>query len=109
MSSSGLFKCFLAIVFLLSVAWRIASPSINDSDQKDDLVDFLKRNHFGIATEQVGNLVTIIQANTASCGLKSSNLRPTDRTGISSNISPRAQIACSSSFAAGCTHNGRFY
>ena len=70
MSSSGLFKCFLAIVFLLSVAWKIASPSISDSNQKDDLVDFLKRNHFDIATEQIGNLVTIIQANTASCRLR---------------------------------------
>lgn len=70
MSSSSLFKCFLAIAFLLSVAWKIASPSIDDSDQKDNLVDFLKRNHFDIATEQIGNLVSIIQANTASCRLR---------------------------------------
>jgi hypothetical protein len=57
-------------VFLLSVTWKIASPAINDSDQKDNLVDFLKRNHFDVATDQIGNVVSIIQANTAPCQLR---------------------------------------
>lgn len=77
MSSSNLFKCFLAVVFLLSVGLKIAmAPSINNEDLKDDdLVDFLERNYFDIAVNvQKVNLVSIIHANTASCQLRIARL-----------------------------------
>jgi hypothetical protein len=74
-SSSSLFNYFLAIVFLLSVAWKIAIPAINDSDLNDGLVEFLKRNNFDIAATEQRAGVTIIQANTASCRLRIAVLR----------------------------------
>ena len=71
MSCSNLFKFFLASVFLLSVAWKIAIPSINSNDLKDDLVDFLERNYFDIVvTEKRVNFVSMIEAKTASCRLR---------------------------------------
>ena len=71
MSSSNLFKFFLASAFLLSVAWKIAIPSINSNDLKDDLVDFLERNYFDIVvTEKRVNFVSMIEAKTASCRLR---------------------------------------
>ena len=83
-SSSSLFKCFLAIVFLLSVAWKIASPSISDNylrsdltppinynDLKKDLTNFLGRKYSDlVVTEQRVNLISILEANTASCRLR---------------------------------------
>ena len=83
-SSSNLFKCFLAIVFLLSVAWKIASPSISDNfprndltpsinynDLKNALTSFLERNYSDlVVTEQRVNLISILVANTASCRLR---------------------------------------
>jgi hypothetical protein len=74
-SSSSVFNCFLAIVFLLSVAWKIAIPSINDNDLKDDLVEFLERNHFDIVVTERRAGVPVIQAKTASCQLRIAGLR----------------------------------
>jgi len=70
-SSSSLFKCFLVIVFLLSVAWKIAFPSINYNDFRNDLTDFLERHYSDlVVTEQRVNPFSIIEANTASCRLR---------------------------------------
>jgi hypothetical protein len=77
-NSSSTFKWLLAIVLLLSVAWKIAIRSDNENNPKDDLlVDFLKRNHFDVsATEQIVNDVSMIRAKTASCHLQIIRLAP---------------------------------
>jgi hypothetical protein len=76
-SSSGILKWSIAIVLLLSIAWKIAIPPDNQSDLKDHLVEFLERNGFNVVvTEQSVNYMPLIQANTASCRLQIARLTP---------------------------------
>lgn len=60
---------------MLSVAWKVAIPSYNDSDLKDKLVDFLKRSYPDIVvTDESAEFVPIIQAHTGSCELQIAGL-----------------------------------
>jgi hypothetical protein len=64
-------------VLLLSIAWKIAIPSVNPNARTDGLVKFFERNKFDVAvTERKIDGVPIIRANTASCRLQITNLRP---------------------------------
>lgn len=60
MNSSSAFRWLLAIVLLVSVAWKIAIRLGTETDPKDRLiVDFLKRNHFDVSpTEQIADDVS---------------------------------------------------
>jgi hypothetical protein len=67
----------LAIALVLSVAWKTAIRSGVENDDKEHLVDFLKRNHFEVSpAEQIVNDVSMIRAQTASCSLKIVQLAP---------------------------------
>ena len=67
----------LAIALVLSVAWKTAIGFGVENDDKEHLVDFLKRNHFEVSpTEQIVNDVSMIRAQTASCSLKIVQLAP---------------------------------
>ena len=77
MNSSSTFKWMLAIALVLSVAWKAAIRSGVENDDKEHLVDFLKRNHFEVSpAEQIVNDVSMIRAQTASCSLKIVQLAP---------------------------------
>jgi hypothetical protein len=76
-SSSGVLKWSIAIVLLLSIAWKVAISLDNQSDLKDSLVEFLERHGFNVVvTEQSVNHMPLIQANTASCRLQVARLTP---------------------------------
>ena len=60
-------------------------------------------------TKQMVNYVPIIQANTASCRLQIAKITQDGLIKISFDISPWAQIACSSSFVAGCILDSPYY
>jgi hypothetical protein len=76
-NSSSIFKWMLAIALVLSVAWKTAIRSGVENDDKEHLVDFLKRNHFEVSpAEQIVNDVSMIRAQTASCSLKLVQLAP---------------------------------
>lgn len=62
MNSSSTFRWLLAVVLLVSVAWKIAIRLGTETDPKDRLiVDFLKRNHFDVSpTEQVADDISVI-------------------------------------------------
>jgi hypothetical protein len=67
----------LAIALVLRVAWKTAISSGVGNDDKEYLVDFLKRNHFEVSPiEQIVNDVSMIRAQTASCNLKIVQLAP---------------------------------
>jgi hypothetical protein len=67
----------LAIALVLSVAWKTTIRSGAENDDKEHLVDFLKRNHFEVLpVEQIVNDVSMIRAQTASCSLKIVQLAP---------------------------------
>jgi hypothetical protein len=65
-SSSNVFKWLLAIVLLISFAWKVAIPS--EEDATDGLIAFLKRNHFTVAVTTTD--VQAIQAQSDSCRLR---------------------------------------
>ena len=77
MNSSNTFRWTVAIMLLFSVAWKTAIRSGVENDDKEHLVDFLKRNHFEVSPiEQIVNDVSMIRAQTASCSLKIVQLAP---------------------------------
>jgi hypothetical protein len=60
---------------MLSVAWKMAVPVSNNNDLNSDLVDFLKRNYPDIVvTEDKGDFVSSIKAETGSCRLRIAGL-----------------------------------
>jgi hypothetical protein len=62
---------------LLSVAWKTATPRGIESDPKERLIDFLKRNHFDVSPiEQIVNDVSMVRARKASCHLQIVQLDP---------------------------------
>lgn len=75
MNSSRVFKLFLASIFLLSVAWKIAIPSNKGVDPKFNLIKFLESNHFDIeTTAEITYGDTVIRATNASCRLEIASL-----------------------------------
>lgn len=95
MSSSSVFKLFIAIILLLSIAWKIAIPPESQNELKKSLISFFERNHFKVAvTEQMVNYLPIIQANTVSCHLQIARLTPDGSNGdlIRSLLTPRDSL-----------------
>jgi len=76
-NSSSIFRWILAIALVLSVAWKIVIRSGTDNGAKEQLIVFLKRNHFDVApTEQITSDISVIRAQTGSCALKIVQLAP---------------------------------
>jgi len=76
-SSSTALKASIAIILLVSIAWKITIQPDDPNDLKDDLVKFFERNHFNVVvTERVVNYMPIIQASAASCRLQVARLTP---------------------------------
>jgi hypothetical protein len=69
-NSFNIFRWLLAIVLLLSIAWKIAIPRGAESDSKERLIDFLKRNYLDVSAVQQIADVSMIRAETASCRLQ---------------------------------------
>ena len=75
MSSSRTFSWFIAAALVLSIGWKVAIPLDNPSHLKENLVDFLERNHFTVVvTDEAINNTPIIRATTASCELQVASL-----------------------------------
>ncbi|MCA1453685.1 hypothetical protein I6F35_10730 [Bradyrhizobium sp. BRP22] len=72
--SSG-FKWALATVLALAIGWKMVLPPDYQGHLKEDLVEFLERNHFNVvARYETGTL--IISANAASCQMHVAKLTP---------------------------------
>ena len=75
MSSSSAFKWFLAVVLLLSIAWKATASFGSESEPQDELINFLKGNHFVVTREAVDG-IPVIQAVSGSCRLQIADLHP---------------------------------
>jgi hypothetical protein len=76
-NSSGAFRWFIAGVLLLTIGWKIAIQPDDQIYLKEDLVNFLERNHFSVVvTDEMVNYTPIIRATTASCHLQIARLTP---------------------------------
>jgi hypothetical protein len=76
-NSSNIFRWSLVVVLLTSISWKIAVSSDNADSPKDNLVDFLKRNHFEVSVkDQAVNYLPVVRAKTASCTLQIVRLAP---------------------------------
>jgi hypothetical protein len=65
----------IALILLVTVAWKIAIPPDDDSDLKAHLVQFFERHHFdAVVSEEIVNYMRIIEANAASCQLRIARL-----------------------------------
>ena len=77
MNSSGAFRWSIAAVLLLTIGWKIAIQPDDPNYLKEDLVEFLERNHFSVVvTDEMVNYTPIIRATTASCHLQIGRLTP---------------------------------
>ena len=78
MNSSNSLKWSLALILLVSVAWKIAIPTADDeNDLRDHLVGFFERNHFDVVvSDEIVNYMPIIEANAASCQIRIARLTP---------------------------------
>jgi hypothetical protein len=77
MSSSSVLKGSIFTILLLSIAWKIATPTDNPRELQNGLIEFLERNHFNvIVTERVVNYMPIVEAHIASCHLQIAKLAP---------------------------------
>ena len=75
MNSSSAFKWFIVVLLVPTVAWKIAIPPDNPNSLKDDLINFLKRNHFDVVvTDTMVNYAPLIRASTATCRLQVARL-----------------------------------
>jgi hypothetical protein len=77
---SSAFKWALAAALVLAIGWKIVLPSDYQGHLKDDLVEFLEREHFNVvSTYETGTL--FIRATAASCQLHVANLNPDGSNG----------------------------
>ena len=75
MNSSSAFKWFIVVLLVPTVAWKIAIPPDNPDYLKDDLINFLERNHFDVVvTDTMVNYTPVIRASTATCQLQVARL-----------------------------------
>jgi hypothetical protein len=76
-NSSSVFKGLIALILLVTVAWKIAIPPDDDSDLKVHLVEFFERHHFDVVvSDEIVNYMPIIEANATSCQLRIARLTP---------------------------------
>jgi hypothetical protein len=74
-NSSRAFRWFIAVLLLPAVAWKIAIKPDNPDYLKDDLINFLERNHFDVVvTETLVNYTPVIRASSATCNLQVARL-----------------------------------
>ena len=80
MNSSTAFKCILAVALLLSIAWKVTILTNYQNDVDDNVLEFLKRNHFSVLITEP-NGVPIIEAKSGSCTLQVVRLEPDGSNG----------------------------
>ena len=77
MNSSRVFRWSIAIILLLSVAWKTAITPDDPNELKAALVKFLEHNGFYVAvTDRMVNYTPIIEGTKASCHLQIARLTP---------------------------------
>lgn len=77
MNYPAAFRAAIAAVLVLAIGWKIAIPHDIRGSMKQDLVDFLERNHFEVvATDEMMNDTLVIRATAASCRLQLAKLAP---------------------------------
>jgi hypothetical protein len=73
-SSSSAFKWCCVILLLLSIAWKATASFSGEPDHaRNELINFLKRNHF-VVSNQVVDGIPIIKGIADSCSLQIANL-----------------------------------
>jgi hypothetical protein len=81
-NSSGVFKWFIVVLLLPTVAWKIAVQPDNVDYLKENLINFLERNHFDVVvTNEMVNYTPVIRASTATCQLQVARLTPDGSNG----------------------------
>lgn len=77
MNSCIAFRCWIAIVLLLSIGWKMAIPADNPSDLTEYLVKFLESNHFDVVVgEEFVNYTPLIRATRHACEMQVTRLTP---------------------------------
>ena len=79
-NSSTAVKCILAVALLLSVAWKVAIPTYHQNDADDNVIEFLKRNHFNVLITELSG-APVIEAKRGSCSLQVFRLEPDGSNG----------------------------
>ncbi|MGY3604049.1 MULTISPECIES: hypothetical protein [unclassified Bradyrhizobium] len=75
MNFSNVFKGTLGAALALAIGWKIVLPPDYQGHLKEDLIEFLEREHFNVAaTSETGTL--IIRATAASCEMHVAKLTP---------------------------------
>jgi hypothetical protein len=76
-NSSGVFRCFIAGVLVLSIGWKIAIQPDDQNRLTEDIIKFLERNHFNVVVaDEAVNYMPIIRATAATCHLQIARLTP---------------------------------
>jgi hypothetical protein len=76
-NSSGTFRWSIAIILLLSVAWKIGVTPEDPSNLKVALVGFFEGNGFNVVeTDRIVNYTPIFEATKVTCRLQIARLTP---------------------------------
>jgi hypothetical protein len=74
-NSSSVFKGFIVLLLVPTLAWKAAIPADNPDSLKGDLIKFLERNQFDVVvTDTMVNYQPLIQASTGACRLQVARL-----------------------------------